>query len=85
MVAVRYEVSGGERLLLCNFAGDVLTSDALPHPLAARSHGAWRVILDSENPESGGPRAPRRGTWTLPATGGLWLGAAREDGAHASL
>jgi maltooligosyltrehalose trehalohydrolase len=78
-VAVRYEVAGGERLLLCNFAGEVLASDALPDSLAARSAGAWRVILDSENPDCWDRLSAEGDRWKLPATGALWLSAERRD------
>ena len=81
-VAVRYQAADGERLLLCNFDGEPLSSDALPRSLAAPSRSAWRVILDSEGLDFGGPSSADQDKWTLPATGALWLGSEGRDTAH---
>ena len=83
ILAIRYQLAAGERLLLCGLAGDVLASGALPPSLAPRLAGNWRVILSSDNPDGQGPVGGYRDTWVLPATGALWLGSRGMEGAHA--
>jgi maltooligosyltrehalose trehalohydrolase len=85
MVAVRYEAAGGERLLLCNFAGDALGPGTLPPSLAARPGRNWQVILSSENPGRRGDAIAGRDAWILPGTGALWLGAEQKGDANASV
>jgi maltooligosyltrehalose trehalohydrolase len=85
VVAVRYRFAGGERLLLCNFAGAPVSPGGLPSTLALHPDRPWKVILDSENPDCSGPPAVGREQWSLGPTGALWLGSAGKEDTHAAL
>ncbi len=80
VVALRYRLPGGERLLLVSLGNAAISAGDLPDELAAPAGTEWALVLASGAPRLGGARArPLGREWEVPGPAALWLVATKTE------
>ena len=84
LLAVRYEVPGGERMLLVSLGSGRLSEAALPREASAGGEAEWRIMLGSEAERFGGKgHGDEEGRWSVEGPAAVLLELSTKGALHA--